>query len=541
MYIPQGEATLSKSELIVTGLMEDLLDEGRHVITDSWYTSSRLGSHLHENRTYLTGTIDKHRGIPKRLQEEKVAKKSSAFMRKGDILACKFEDRKPVYSLTTRYPARIVAKERGYHAGARKEIKLPLQIQKYNTYMGSVDKADQMLSPYAFQRKSMAWFKKLGLHFIDRMMFNSFIAYKNMNPDKNLVYLAYIKEVANELIKEYSEKGAIMIEKYNNRPSRSTNQRRGATRPTVNVAPQRVRRSPLQRPPPTPPTPAATRRGRRRRPATQTTPRPINVRRRLLDSPEPYSSPLQARQVVAHSPPISPLPASPPTSPLLASPPRPSGAVTRSRGHLRRRSSSRTSPGRNVRQRLQDSPPQPSEPSQSSSTPKAIHQRVRKPKKPGQTRQPCAVCRVCRAKKQIRKDTMYVCLVCPEIPGLCSPECFEIWHQEGELYTPTPPKRIARRRRASRQPEPAPSSVEAPVPSSAEAPSAVIESPAPSAVIEAPAPSVDVEPVSSVVQPGGSGIDSRRFYAAAKKLPDGSYALPLSSSESGMSFSDSSD
>ena len=70
----------------------------------------------------------------------------------------------------------------------------------------------------------MAWFKKLGLHFIDRMMFNSFIAYKNMNPDKNLVYLAYIKEVANELIKEYSEKGAIMIEKYNNRPSRSTNQ-----------------------------------------------------------------------------------------------------------------------------------------------------------------------------------------------------------------------------------------------------------------------------------------------------------------------------
>ena len=35
MYTPQGEATLSKSELIVTGLMEDLLDEGRHVITDS--------------------------------------------------------------------------------------------------------------------------------------------------------------------------------------------------------------------------------------------------------------------------------------------------------------------------------------------------------------------------------------------------------------------------------------------------------------------------------------------------------------------------
>ena len=151
-------------------------------------------------------------------------KKMTAFMRKDDILACKFEDRKTVYSLSTRYVAKLVPKSRRHYGGAASQHNLAQQIQKYNEFIGSVDKADQMLSPYAFQRKSMAWFKKLGLHFIDRMMFNSFIAYKNMNPDKNLIYLAYIKEVANKLIKEYSEKGAIMIEKYNNRPSRSTNQ-----------------------------------------------------------------------------------------------------------------------------------------------------------------------------------------------------------------------------------------------------------------------------------------------------------------------------
>ena len=85
-------------------------------------------------------------------------------------------------------------------------------------------------------------------------------------------------------------------------------------------------------------------------------------------------------------------------------------------------------------------------------------------------------------------------------------------------------------RRASRQPIPGPS--------------AVVEAPT-SAVLEAPAPSAVVEPVSSaaassVVQPARSGIVSGRFYTTAKKLPDGSYALPPSSSGSSYSASDSS-
>ena len=128
-------------------------------------------------------------------------------MRKDHNLACKFEDRKTVYSLSTRYPAELCTKDRGYHDGQKTSIHLPLLIQRYNQYMGSVDKADQMLEPYAFQRKSMVWFKKLGLHFIDRMVFNSFIAYKNMNPNSNILYLNFIKEVADELIKEYSPGG----------------------------------------------------------------------------------------------------------------------------------------------------------------------------------------------------------------------------------------------------------------------------------------------------------------------------------------------
>ena len=93
-------------------------------------------------------------------------------------------------------------------------------------------------------------------------------------------------------------------------------------------------------------------------------------------------------------------------------------------------------------------------------------------------------------------------------------------------------------RRASRQPIPGPSAVvEAPA-------SAVSEAPSPAVVEPVSSPAV-VEPVSSaastsVAEPGGSGIVSGRFYTTAKKLPDGSYALPPSSSGSSYSASDSS-
>ena len=177
---------------------------------------------------------------------------------------------------------------------------------------------------------------------------------------------------------------------------------------------------------------------------------------------------------------------------------------------------------------MQDSPPQASEPSQSSQTPIHTHQLTKKP--PTAKKQfPQAMCRVCKAQKNIRKDTVWICEACPEKPGLCSPACFDIWHTEQDRLIPTPPRRKQRRRRASRQPVPGTSAA-----------SADLEAPSPEVVEPVSSHSV-VEPVSSAAKAGGSGIVSGRFYSAtAKMLPDGSYALPPSSSGSSYSASDSS-
>ena len=245
--------------------------------------------------------------------------------------------------------------------------------------------------------------------------------------------------------------------------------------------------------------------------------------------------------------PLSPSPPPPNLSPPSPSPPSlpppnlppPSPALTR--GRRRRLSSSRSTTVRDVRRRLETSespqasgtsqasePPQASqtsqasEPPQASQTPKAIHQRtVKSPQ--GKKKYPQVKCRQCRISYEKRKDTCYVCKACPGAPGLCSTDCFRIWHEQLPDRTPTPPKRKRYRRKAAR--------VVAPTVDVTSAPA-----------VDVPIASVAEEPAqassSDAVQAGSSGISSGKFYPAAKKLSDGSYYLPSSGSSDSASSDD---
>ena len=69
--------------------------------------------------------------------------------------------------------------------------------------MGAVDKCDQYLKPYSSGRKCLAWFKKLGLHMMDRMVLNAFKVFKNTRRlrDKRSL-LDFTREVAKDILKE---------------------------------------------------------------------------------------------------------------------------------------------------------------------------------------------------------------------------------------------------------------------------------------------------------------------------------------------------
>lgn len=90
---------LSVSERLVVKILGNLLDEGRHIITDNWYTSLNLSDYLQTRATMLTGAGRQGRGPPKTVQHEDLEKNQALFARKRKYLVSEMERQKGNLSL----------------------------------------------------------------------------------------------------------------------------------------------------------------------------------------------------------------------------------------------------------------------------------------------------------------------------------------------------------------------------------------------------------------------------------------------------------
>ena len=61
-----------------------------------------LPSFYFSKGAHMTGIIRRDRGPPQFLKDEVLEKKISSFARKGPVLICKYEDRKTIFSITTK-------------------------------------------------------------------------------------------------------------------------------------------------------------------------------------------------------------------------------------------------------------------------------------------------------------------------------------------------------------------------------------------------------------------------------------------------------
>ncbi|KAJ8930182.1 hypothetical protein NQ314_017046 [Rhamnusium bicolor] len=64
----------------------------------------------------------------------------------------------------------------------------PATILHYNRHMGGVDRQDQMTSYYPASTKTIRWYKKLGIHYIQMMLLNSFFLYRKFSDHKMSLY-----------------------------------------------------------------------------------------------------------------------------------------------------------------------------------------------------------------------------------------------------------------------------------------------------------------------------------------------------------------
>jgi hypothetical protein len=60
----------------------------------------------------------------------------------------------------------------------------PSAVLDYNKYKTGVDRLDQMLSYYSFERKTIKWWKKFFFHLFDLVVVNAHILHNKTNKKK---------------------------------------------------------------------------------------------------------------------------------------------------------------------------------------------------------------------------------------------------------------------------------------------------------------------------------------------------------------------
>lgn len=207
IYVGSGTEIDNYEELGISGsivmtLMKPYLGKGHNLYVDNWYTSPKLFSELHENKTGGCGTVKSNRsGMPK---FNNLAKGEVEELHEGSLLAIKWHDKRDVHMLTTINKDGVgPTKKKDPLTNAT--IEKPLAVLDYNANMGGVDKSDMQIHFVDCARKTMKWYKKLFFHLLDMSLLNSYNMYRIKNNKKRQTLGEFRIELVRQLIEKYGQ------------------------------------------------------------------------------------------------------------------------------------------------------------------------------------------------------------------------------------------------------------------------------------------------------------------------------------------------
>lgn len=113
---------------------------------------------------------------------------------KYGVCIVKWKDKREVLAISSEFKNEMVEVHNKY---GKSKLK-PLPISEYNKFMSGIDRQDQMMSYYHWERKTLRWYKKIALHFLQITLLNSFLLYcKNV---KKITYYDFRLSVINSLL-----------------------------------------------------------------------------------------------------------------------------------------------------------------------------------------------------------------------------------------------------------------------------------------------------------------------------------------------------
>ena len=183
---------------------------------DNFFTSYKLIEDLYRSKILCCGTLQSGRKEfpPCLFDKDRInsMKRGDVFRQmKGPILAITWMDKKAVHAAGTytQVPQENLQEvNRKQKEGALQRITCPQLISSYNTYMGGVDKNDQMKSYYTIPVSGKKWWSRIIIlpDLVDRSIFNSFVLeQESPNHAKRTLKSSRI-DLAKQLIGDFSSR-----------------------------------------------------------------------------------------------------------------------------------------------------------------------------------------------------------------------------------------------------------------------------------------------------------------------------------------------
>ncbi|XP_017795921.1 PREDICTED: piggyBac transposable element-derived protein 4-like [Habropoda laboriosa] len=155
-----GKRKVGIAESVCTELADKLLNEGRTLFVDNFYTSYELALKFLNSKTHVVGTVRRNK-----------KKKPSCVMyplKRGEMVAredpngikwyyiSKWRDVRDVTILSTKHPPIMTPSSNSTHRGRPTKMK-PLAIREYNIGKSGIDRSDQMVSYATNIRKTIRY------------------------------------------------------------------------------------------------------------------------------------------------------------------------------------------------------------------------------------------------------------------------------------------------------------------------------------------------------------------------------------------------
>nr|CAI5836024.1 unnamed protein product [Callosobruchus analis] len=194
---PDGPFKLDNSaSAVVKHIASPILNTGRNITMDNYFTSVPLAKELLGKKTTIAGTLRKNKKeIPPVFINAKRPVPSSMFGFHKDTVLVSYKDkpRKNVLMLSTFHSGDYIDPELG-------ELQKPEIVTFYNLTKGGVDVVDEMKSTYSVSRFCCRWPLRIVFTILDVAAINSNIVYKS-NTGVIEERRIYLNKLAEALIK----------------------------------------------------------------------------------------------------------------------------------------------------------------------------------------------------------------------------------------------------------------------------------------------------------------------------------------------------